>query len=111
MPRFKVTFTAKFESYVDADNSDDAISEAHIPESDSTTYLYDSFEVQEVEQVAREPDKDKDTWVSGMPLRPIKRWAHLEAEDECPNCKCGTLEQGEGELCCRGECGTIFPTE
>lgn len=29
--------------------------------------------------------------------------------DECPNCKNGTLGEGEdGELCCMGECGTIF---
>jgi hypothetical protein len=31
-----------------------------------------------------------------------------ESGDECPNCKCGTLEQAGTELLCRGECGAIF---
>lgn len=75
---------------------------------------YDSFDE------ACEAHDGEESWVmtlepckrrsSGMPIRPIRRWAHLEAEDECPNCKNGTLEQGEGELICRGECGAIFPT-
>ncbi len=39
------------------------------------------------------------------------RWpvTELEAEDECPNCQCGTLEDNGDELVCRGECGHIFP--
>jgi hypothetical protein len=39
------------------------------------------------------------------------RWpvTRLEADDECPNCQCGTLEDRGDELVCRGECGHIFP--
>jgi len=37
---------------------------------------------------------------------------YLEEEDECPNCKNGTLELGshqhEKVLYCRGECGGMF---
>lgn len=47
--------------------------------------------------------ENQESWV--MTLEPS-----LEPEDECPNCKNGTLEQGEGELVCRGECGHIFQT-
>lgn len=32
----------------------------------------------------------------------------LEKEDECPNCKNGTLGLEEGSLVCRGECGEFF---
>ena len=33
----------------------------------------------------------------------------LHEDDECPNCKSGTLERrGKKELACRGECGEIF---
>ncbi len=35
----------------------------------------------------------------------------LKVGDECPNCKNGTLTEGENELCCGGECGTIFHSE
>jgi hypothetical protein len=33
---------------------------------------------------------------------------HLEAEDECPNCKSGTVGLENGYLVCRGECGAVF---
>ena len=33
----------------------------------------------------------------------------LEVNDECPNCKCGTLGREEpGKLVCRGECGQVI---
>ena len=33
----------------------------------------------------------------------------LEPEDECPVCKCGTVELNESyELVCRGECGNVL---
>jgi hypothetical protein len=33
----------------------------------------------------------------------------LEPEDECPACKCGTVELNEAyELVCRGECGNVL---
>jgi len=35
---------------------------------------------------------------------------HAEAEDECPNCKCGTLGHEGEDLVCRGECGAVFPS-
>lgn len=38
--------------------------------------------------------------------------AILQPEDECPNCKNGTLERSEdGQLVCRGECGAFMPKE
>ena len=33
----------------------------------------------------------------------------LSVGDECPQCGNGTLDAGEGELRCAGECGSIFP--
>lgn len=62
MPRFKVTFVARFEGYVDADSEEEAMTEAHIPESDSTKYVSQSYEVRKVEQVPR-PKR-----------RPLKWW-------------------------------------
>jgi hypothetical protein len=35
----------------------------------------------------------------------------LQPEDECPNCKNGTLEASDDKLVCRGECGAFFPKE
>lgn len=32
----------------------------------------------------------------------------MKADDECPNCKSGTLEQNDKDLVCRGECGATF---
>jgi hypothetical protein len=29
-------------------------------------------------------------------------------DDECPNCRCGTLEETDTEITCRGECGTTW---
>lgn len=31
-----------------------------------------------------------------------------EEDDECPNCRNGTLEESGDDLVCRGECGQIF---
>ena len=33
----------------------------------------------------------------------------MNVNDECPNCKSGTLERNENDLICRGECGAAFP--
>jgi hypothetical protein len=33
----------------------------------------------------------------------------MNKDDECPNCKSGTLERNENDLICRGECGAAFP--
>ena len=30
------------------------------------------------------------------------------AEDECPLCRCGTLEETDEEFVCRGECGEVW---
>ena len=35
----------------------------------------------------------------------------MTENDECPVCKCGTLEKNENDLVCRGECGAPFPDE
>jgi hypothetical protein len=32
----------------------------------------------------------------------------MNINDECPNCKSGTLEQNDKDLVCRGECGATF---
>jgi hypothetical protein len=32
----------------------------------------------------------------------------MNVNDECPNCKSGTLEQNDKDLVCRGECGATF---
>lgn len=37
-----------------------------------------------------------------------KQHPGLEADDECPNCGTGTLEDQEDRLACRGECGQFF---
>ena len=44
-------------------------------------------------------DPKQNPWVDINGLRP---------EDECPNCKCGTLGYEGGRLICRGECGTDY---
>lgn len=31
--------------------------------------------------------------------------------DECPQCKCGTLEASDGEIRCMGECGCVQPAQ
>ena len=33
----------------------------------------------------------------------------MTENDECPNCKSGTLEKNGNDLVCRGECGATFP--
>lgn len=69
---------------------------------------YDSFDE------ACAAHENEESWVMTLePPKPAKVGTRygLEAEDECPNCFNGTLEQGEGELICRGECGAIFPTD
>lgn len=48
MPSYKVTFTAKFEGWIDADDEDEALSEVDIPESDSTKYVSNSMEIQSI---------------------------------------------------------------
>lgn len=35
----------------------------------------------------------------------------MAADDECPNCHCGTLEETDDEFRCRGECGSVFRKE
>jgi hypothetical protein len=35
----------------------------------------------------------------------------MAAGDECPNCRCGTIEETDDEFRCRGECGSIFRKE
>jgi hypothetical protein len=32
----------------------------------------------------------------------------MEAGDECPNCRCGTLEETDEAFVCRGECGEVW---
>jgi ribosomal protein S27AE len=32
----------------------------------------------------------------------------MNVNDECPNCKSGTLERNENDLVCRGECGVTW---
>ncbi len=32
----------------------------------------------------------------------------MNVNDECPNCKSGTLERNENDLVCQGECGATF---
>jgi len=49
MPSYKVTFTVKFEGWIDADDEDEATSEVDIPESDSTKYVSNSMDVLLVE--------------------------------------------------------------
>lgn len=39
----------------------------------------------------------------------IEEWGAVEEDEECPNCKNGTLEVNEaGEVVCRGECGAVI---
>ena len=52
MPSYKVTFTATFAGWIDADDEDEATSEVHIPESDSTKYVNNSMDVLSVEKQA-----------------------------------------------------------
>jgi hypothetical protein len=33
---------------------------------------------------------------------------HLAQDDECPLCQSGTVEVVNGEVRCRGECGTVW---
>lgn len=49
MPSYKVTFTAKFEGWIDADSEEEAMYEVEIPESDSTKYVNNSMDVQSVD--------------------------------------------------------------
>ena len=49
MPSYKVTFTAKFVGWIDADDEDEALSEVDIPESDSTKYVNNSMDIVSVE--------------------------------------------------------------
>lgn len=51
MPSYKITFTAKFEGYIDADDDEEAMHEVDIPESDSTKYVNNSMDVLRVERV------------------------------------------------------------
>lgn len=51
MPSYKVTFTAKFEGYIDADDAEEAMHEVDIPESNSTKYVNNSMDVLRVERV------------------------------------------------------------
>jgi hypothetical protein len=39
----------------------------------------------------------------------VVRPGHDIVDEECPECQCGTLERNDDTLCCRGECGGIFP--
>ncbi len=50
MPSYKVTFTVKFEGWIDANDAEEAKSEVDIPESDSTKYVSNSMEVLSVEK-------------------------------------------------------------
>lgn len=52
MPSYKVTFTVKFEGWIDADDEDEATSEVDIPESDSTKYVNNSMDLLSVEKQA-----------------------------------------------------------
>jgi len=49
MPSYKVTFTAKFVGWIDADDEEEAMHEVDIPESESTKYVNNSMEVVSVE--------------------------------------------------------------
>lgn len=49
--KYRVTFTAMFECTVEAEDKDDAASNAHIPEGEGTAYLVNTFEVSEIEEV------------------------------------------------------------
>lgn len=55
MPSYKITFTAKFEGYIDADDAEEAMHEVDIPESDSAKYVSNSMDVLRVERVDDEP--------------------------------------------------------
>ena len=33
--------------------------------------------------------------------------SRAEHDEECPLCKCGTVEVVDGEVRCRGECGAV----
>lgn len=35
----------------------------------------------------------------------------MQKNDECPNCKCGTLDKNCTDLVCQGECGMIWTPE
>lgn len=73
MPSYKITFTVKFEGWIDADDEDEAVSEVDIPESDSTKYVNNSMEILSVEkQIVLE----EDTQPHGLekPAQDLLRW-------------------------------------
>lgn len=49
MPSYKITFTAKFEGWIDADDEEEAKMEVDIPESNSSKYVSNSMDVLSIE--------------------------------------------------------------
>lgn len=83
MPKYKVTFTAVFEGFVEANNEDDAAAAVHIPELpelDSvpegarTIYVVDSCEALKVEKLDDSPydlrTKAGDRFIVATPFSP-----------------------------------------
>lgn len=76
MSTYKVTFTAKFEGWIDADDEEEATSEVDIPESDSAKYVNNSFEVLSVEKQA---DSEPPCGVE-KPAQDLLRWVERFSE-------------------------------
>jgi len=68
----------------------------------------DEWEDTELHKVERFPGLWSDNSIHESGWYDPKEEAMTE-NDECPVCKCGTLEKNENDLVCRGECGAIFP--
>jgi len=57
MPSYKITFTAKFEGWIDADDEEEATMEVDIPESGSSKYVNNSMDIVSVVRSAMALDQ------------------------------------------------------